>query len=130
LDQNCDTDIKQPADKPFHLTVHKQPSPSKGYIIEVRPKTGSWTPFVAAVPLTDKLRVNLHILPGAPGNLPSGGVLHGAGEGFTDDWAFCFAKNEATPEMSYYLYCTELPSKLLFGANKGEQFTVDWPKTP
>ena len=128
--QNCETDINQPSAEPFHLTVHKQQPTSRGYIIEVRPMAGSWTPFVAAVPLTDKSRVNLHILPGAPGNPPSSGVLQGAGEGFTDDWAFCFAKNEATPEMSYYLYCTELPSRLLFGANKGEQFTVDWPETP
>jgi hypothetical protein len=130
LDRNRDDDVKQPAEEPFHITVHRQPPPSKGYIVEVRPIAGSWTPFVAAVPLTDKLRVNLRILPGAPGSPPSGGVLHGAGEGFTDDWAFCFADNEATPEMSYYLYCTDLPSKLLFGANKGEQFTVEWEATP
>ena len=126
MDQNRD-DVKQPAEEPpFHLTVHRQPQPSKGYIIEVRPRVGCWKPFVAAVPLTDNLKVNLRILPGAPGNPPSGGVLHGAGQGFNDDWAFCFADNEATPETSYYIYCTELPSKLLFGANKGEQFTVEW----
>ena len=130
MDQNRDADIGQPPDEPFHLTVHKQPPPSQGYVIEVCPKTGSWTPFVAAVPLTDKLKVNLHILPGVPGNPPSSAVLCGFGEGFTDDWAFCFAQNEATPEMSYYLYCTELPSKLLFGANQGEQFTVEWSESP
>lgn len=129
MDQNHD-DVKQPAEQPFHLTVHRQPQPSKGYTIEVRPRGGCWKPFVAAVPLTDNLKVNLRILSGAPGNPPSGGVLHGAGQGFNDDWAFCFADNEATPETSYYIYCTELPSKLLFGANKGEQFTVEWDATP
>ena len=125
MDQNCDADIQQPPDEPFHLTVHKQQPPSKGYIIEVRPTKGSWTPFVAAVPLTDKLKVNLHILPGAPGNPPSSGVLCGFGEGATDEWAFYFAQNEATPARGYYLYCTEMPSKLLFGQNKGEQYTVE-----
>jgi len=124
LDRNRD-DIRQQTERPFHLTVHRQP-PSQGYIIEVRPTSESWTPFVAAVPLADNLRVNLRIMHGEPGAPPTSGELKGAGQGFTDDWIFHFAENEATPEKSYYLYCAEMPSRLLFGANKGEQYMVEW----
>jgi hypothetical protein len=130
LDQNRDTTSVRLPSEPYYLTVYEQPPPPKGYIIEVRPREGAWSPFVAAIPLSEKTKINMHILPGPPGDPPSSALLCGFGEGDTDEWAFYFAQNEATPTRGYYLYCTEMPSKLLFGQNKGKQFTVELEKAP
>jgi hypothetical protein len=125
--QHREVNIERPRIAPYHLTVHQQRPPSSGYVIEVRPRAGSWSPFVAAVPISEKDRVNLHIAHGAPGGPPSVAMLFGAGAGATADWAFCFANNEATPTMSYYVFCTELPSKLLFGVHGGVQYVLERP---
>ena len=120
-------DVHRPRVAPYHLTVHQQSPPSSGYVIEVRPRAGSWSPFVAAVPLLEKDRVKPHIMHGAPGCPPTLTMLFGTGEGTNTEWAFCFAQNEATPTMSYYISCSELPSKLLFGADGGVQHVVERP---
>lgn len=127
--ENRDANMQRPRIAPYHLTVHKQPPPSQGYVIEVRPRAGSWSPFIAAIPATEKDRVLPSILHGAPGRPPSGGVLFGTGQGTSSDgqWAFCFAQNEATPTMSYYIACAELPSKFVFGTDSGVQYTVERP---
>jgi hypothetical protein len=125
--ENRAQDLHRPRVAPFDLTVHRQPSPSAGRVIEVRPRAGSWSPFVAAIPLAEKDQVNLCILHGPPGQPPSGGALFNTGEGTFGKWAFCFAQNEATPTMSYYLFCAQLPSKVCFGADGGPQYTVENP---
>jgi hypothetical protein len=117
--------VTRPVIAAYHLTIHKQPSHNAGAVIEVRPRAGTWAPFVAAVPLSEKSRVRLSIMHGPPGRPPSGGVLFNTGEGQNSEWTFCFAQNEATPTMSYYITCLEPPSKLLFGADGGIQYTVE-----
>lgn len=125
--ENRDANLPRPSIAPYHLTVHRPPAPSSGFAIEVRPRAGSWTPFFAAIPLGEKDRVKLHIMHGPSGRIPSGGILVLTGEGTRGDWAFCYAQNEATPTMSYYVFCSELPSKLLFGVDEGVQYTVEMP---
>ena len=41
--------------------------------------------------------------------------------------AFYSAQNEATPTMSYYIFCSELPSKLVFGAEGGVNYVIERP---
>ena len=56
-----------------------------------------------------------------------GGILYDTGEGTSDDgkWFYITAGNEATPTQSYYIFCYELPSKLVFGVeNSKPQYTV------
>lgn len=127
--ENRDVNVQRPSVTPYHLTVHRQAPPSQGYLIEVRPRAGSWSPFVAAVPLLEKDHSRLNITHAASGRPQTIGfsILFGAGEGTNEEWAFCFAQNEATPTMSYYLSCANLPTKLLFGADGGVQYIVESP---
>jgi hypothetical protein len=120
-----DMTLNRPIVPPYHLTVHRQTSGATGLVIEVRPRAGTWSPFVAAISVTEKAKCKLHIMHGPPGRVPTAGALFGAGEGTNGDWTFYFAQNEATPTMSYYIFCSELPTRLLFGADGGVQYTVD-----
>jgi hypothetical protein len=110
---------------PYQITIY-YPSP-EGVVIEVRPRAGSWSPFVAAIPKSEKTLVDLSLLHGATGRVPTGGMLSMLREGENADWAFCSATNEATPTMSYYIFCNQLPTKLLFGRDGGELFQVSFP---
>jgi hypothetical protein len=111
--------------QPFTIDIHKNGS---RYTIEVRPRAGTWSPFIAAIPITEKDRVNPNILHGPRGQIPQGGALFNTGTGTSDDgaWHFLFAQNEATPTQSYFISCNELPSKLVFGVMNGQpQYTVN-----
>lgn len=90
--------------------------------IELRPRAGTWAPFICAVPLREKNTLQPSILIGPKGNVPMGGMLTMAGVGESDDkeWWYMFAGNEATPTMSYFLFCNELPSQIIFGINNGQ----------
>jgi len=127
--ENRDVNIRRTSVAPYHLVVHQRPNPPSRGVIEVRPRAGSWTPFIAAIPLADKDRVKLGIMHGPAGRIPMMGALVGTGAGTNGDWYFHFAQNEATPTMSYYIFCAEDPSKLLFGADGGSQYVVEKPLT-
>jgi hypothetical protein len=127
--QNRNPDIQRPQIEPYHLIVHPPltDAPKNFAVIEVRPRAGSWSPFVAAVPLLEKEQVGLRLMHGAAGRIPMSISLFGNVEGTCDEWTFCSAQNEATPTMSYYLLCMERPSKLLFGVYEGTQYVVENP---
>ncbi|MDQ5986139.1 MAG: hypothetical protein CSYNP_01858 [Syntrophus sp. SKADARSKE-3] len=125
--EDRDVNVQRPQIAPYHLVLHQQSHSPLGIVIEVRPRAGSWSPFIMAIPIGEKDRVKPHIMHGAPGRVPSIGALFGAGEGVKDDWVYCFAQNEATPTMSYYIFCSEVPSKLRFGAEGGAQYIVEKP---
>jgi hypothetical protein len=108
---------------PFDLTMHELPAGSEHrFVIEVRPRAGTWCPFFAAVSIAEQPHVSMHLLHGPRGRVPTGGVLFTAGSTMTDDgqWHVAFAGNEATPTMSYYVFCKVKPSKLGFGVHNGD----------
>lgn len=113
-------DIKHLEVEPYQIRVH---SKSDGkYAIEVRPRAGVWAPFFAAIPESEKEKVNMHILRGPKGNPPMGGVLTNSGEGLDEgskQWWIVFAGDEATTTMSYFCICDALPSQIAFGVNAG-----------
>ena len=118
--------IARQAMEPYALTVH---SVGEGrYAIEVRPRAGTWSPFFAAVPLKDKDVVQPGIMHGPRGSVPTGGFLHGSGETANTDreWWVMYANNEASPTQSYFVFCKDLPSSLLFGqrGDQGPQYSV------
>lgn len=123
--ENRAANINRPRVYPYHLRIHRQSKESRGDVIEVRPRGGSWSPFVVTVPLLEKDRGKPYIMHGAPGRPPTAGALVVLAEGTNADWAFCVAQNEATPTMSYYIFCSELPSKLQFGTDGGVQYVVE-----
>jgi hypothetical protein len=121
--------LARPQLEPFTIQIRRENSAVGNRLaIEVRPRAGMWSPFFAAVPLSEKDRVQPHIMHGPRGQVPHGGALLNASEApsSNDAWWVMFAQNEATPTQSYYIYCDELPSRLAFGINGGRpQFIVD-----
>ena len=115
--------IAKPQVEPYALTIHKlgKQHGDKRYAIEVRPRGGTWAPFLAAIPLNEKDHVSPHLLHGPAKRIPMGGMLVNTGEATSDDarWWLVFAGNEATPTQSYYIFCKKLPSLLIFGVNGG-----------
>lgn len=106
--------ITKPQIEPYSLTVHQL---GEQYAIEVRPRAGTWSPFIVGIPIDEKEDVSLSILHGAAKHIPSGGMLMNCGEGTSNDgrlW-LAFAGNEATPTQSYFIFCKRLPSFLIFG---------------
>lgn len=120
-------DIGRPTIGPYHLRVHQRSSPVDPHVIEVRPRAGTWSPFVVAIPSTEKDTVSLEIYRGAPGSTFFGGGLINRIEAVSDDrqWYFISAGDEATPTQSYYIFCREIPTKLVFGALGGPQYLLE-----
>lgn len=117
----------RPDVQPFYLHVHRLQGRSRPIAIEVRPRAGVWAPFVAGVPLSEKAKSQPSIMIG-PKDVPTYcGALTNHGEGATPDnsmWLM-YAGNQSTPTESYYIWCAELPSRLVFGVHGREpQFTV------
>jgi hypothetical protein len=120
--------LARPQLEPFTIQIHRDNAAIGHRIaIEVRPREGTWSPFFAAVPQSEKARVQPHIMYGSRGQVPQGGELLNTGEApsSNDAWWVMFAENEATPMQSYYIKCDELPSRLAFGVNGGQpQFII------
>ena len=111
--------ITKPQIEPYALTVHKN---GEEYTIEVRPRAGTWSPFLAAIPIHEKEAVSPKLRHGSTNRIPTSGILMNCGEGTSNDgklW-ITFAGNEATPTQSYYIFCKKLPSLLIFGINGGQ----------
>ena len=117
----------RPEVEPFFLRIHRGLKGEKLFAIEVRPRAGVWAPFLAAVPLDEKEEVEPFIMVG-PRDLPTNsGMLVGAGEKESPDctmWMLV-AGNQSTPTESYYIWCKQLPTRIVFGANgRPPQYTV------
>jgi len=113
--------IAAPDLAPYYFRVHQPMADMKQYVIEVRPRAGTWAPFMAAIPLPEKETVKPHVLRGPKGRIPSGGMLQQSGECQSDngEWWVMWAGDEATPTQSYFVFCQELPSVLVFGVHNG-----------
>lgn len=112
-------EIGRPTIAPYALTVHEPQTAGGRYKIEVRPRAGTWVPFVAAVPLAEKDELDPSIHHGPKGGAVIASVmsvpLPGEFESSDGQWWVMRANNQATPTMSYYIQCNKLPSEVLFG---------------
>jgi len=102
--------------EPYAFTVHQS---GEQQVIEVRPRGGTWSPFIAGIPIAEKDTVSPHLGFGAAKRIPGAFILMSCGEGASNDgklWTMT-AGNEATPTQSYYIFCKKLPSLLIFGVN-------------
>jgi TIR domain len=104
---------------PFLLRVHNlvNNDADQNYAIEVRPRAGTWAPFMFMVPVGEKEAVKPDLSHGSAGGFPATSMTGIAGEGTTKDglWHYIKATNQATPTQSYYLLCANLPSEVAFG---------------
>lgn len=115
--------------EPYALTVHRDFKTP--YVLEVRPRIGTWSPFIAGVPLAEKEKLNPRFSHGPRGREPQGVVLFMVREAESGDgeWWLMGARNPATAADSYFIYCDELPSSMVFGVDGGEpQYTVSFDK--
>lgn len=121
--------ISRPTIQPYFIKVYApQVQVNHYWVIELRPRAGTWSPFFAAVPSDEKDDLKPSILCGPSGRLPQAGMMIGPDEVISTDglWWMVFAQNEATPTQSYYVSCNKLPSKLLFGVLNGQpQYLVE-----
>lgn len=120
-----DPSIQRPAIQPYTIDIRRLPLGK--YAIELRPRAGTWAPFFCAVPLNEKEKIKPIILSGPKGIVPSGGLLFMPVNGVSNDgqWWCMSARDEATPTISYFLICDELPSRVLFGVIGGEQYIIE-----
>jgi TIR domain-containing protein len=123
--ENRAPNIPKPLLEPYTVDFRKTVNGKN--VIEIRPRAGTWAPFFCAIPIAEKEKVSPYILRGAKGNIPMAGSLSASGnEESTDkNWWIMFAGDEATPTISYFLFCNDLPSKFYFGVyNSQPQFLV------
>src|SRR4051812_18905000 len=94
--------------RPYAVSVH---AGERGPVIEVRPRAGTWAPFLAAVPIAERDVVRPHIGHGPPGRHSGPSVITGPRECESDDrkWWIVTAIDAATPTHSYFIYCSQLP---------------------
>jgi hypothetical protein len=119
--ENRQPSITKPQVEPYVLNIHPTGGDvgDKQYVIEVRPRAGTWSPFIAGIPLKEKDDVSPHLGHGPAKRIPGAFMLISCGEGESPDhnlWIMS-AGNEATPTQSYYVFCKKLPSTLIFGVN-------------
>lgn len=124
--------IAKPRVEPFALKIHKfeKPGAIHRYVIEVRPRAGTWVPFFAGVPLNEKDDVFPQMVNGPSGLIPTVAMTYHLGEGPSDDgrWYVMVHGNVATPTQSYYIFCKKLPSLLFFGVKDSpSQYQVTFP---
>ncbi len=122
--------IDTPALAPYVIKVH--PLAMGGqyrFAIEVRPRAGVWSPFIAAVPATGPEFFDLHTLIFGAKDAPdpsAAGTLLSVSTGIEGPWSWIWVNGQqASPTLSAYLYCQQLPSKVLFGAASGIQYIAD-----
>lgn len=123
--------IARPQVEPYALKIHKfdKPGAIHRYIIEVRPRAGTWVPFFAGIPLNEKDDVFPQMVNGPSGFIPMTAMTVHLGEGPSDDgrWWVIVHGNVATPTQSYYIFCKKLPSLFIFGPKGGPQYKVTFP---
>jgi len=122
--------IDPPQVEPIFHKIYPPTIPGSPYKIEVRPRAGSWFPFVAGVPIDEKDKVKMLITYSAAGKLPSGSSIMFGSSSPSEDGKFWLeiANHEATPTMSFYVQCEQLPSQLLFGTLGGPVYILTFGK--
>ena len=124
--------IPIPVIKPYVLTAHPAPPPFK-FLFEVRPRAGTWNPFVAAIPPTERDRVGMQVRNGPRNSVPPTDGLHISGGTLISvdgQWFLERGYTEATPTNCYYLFFSEMPSRFGFGQLGPLGQMYFWPGWP
>lgn len=110
---------------PFYCKVHNisDKNDSHNYAIEMRPRAGIWGPFIVAFPFDEKDAMKPDLWRGTANKIPPKSGFKYIATGKSQDGQFALIKDErqATPTLSFYLFCKQLPSKICFGENGNEK---------
>lgn len=122
-------EIQRPLLDPFFIKTYHIPGAHYPFVIEVRPRAGVWSPFIAAVLSVEggwegDERVLVLGAKAAP-DPNAGSALFNVGTGTNGEWSFIQIGNpQPSPTLSAYINCKVLPRKLLFGA-PGMQYIAE-----
>lgn len=114
---------------PYELTVHDGKGAGCKFVVEVRPRAGTWGPAMMGIPAAEVERTRYMVpvcVSIAPkGTIPAAGMKD-ADVGPTEDGSFAVAwlRGESTPTKSLYGFFSELPSAVVFGQSGGPLYTV------
>ncbi|MDP2872600.1 MAG: hypothetical protein Q8P31_08700 [Bacillota bacterium] len=122
-------EIPPPGLAPYALAIHQWGRDrASQQAIEIRPRAGSWGPFVAAIPAaeTDQVQPQLRYGPRGQAAVGVAAVDPGAAGGEQNgEWYEMRAAAPADRYNSYFLHHAHAPSVLRFGAEGGyTQYTV------
>ncbi len=116
---------RQPLE-PYFIKVHELPPGCEKFAIEVRPRAGTWNPFTVAIKAAEQSVCRISTVVRAPNSPIGNSVVMGLMDVVDESQGryFRVIGHEATPTNSGYIYCSKLPSELMFGANGGMMHTV------
>jgi hypothetical protein len=116
-------DISHSQVQPYEVKLHRD---GDQWFIEMRPRAGTWSPFFAAIPATEAAEVEPDLSTAPQGRPIRGGALFSWHQGPSQDgrWLIIGAANEATPTLSYFLHCRNIPSRIAFGIRGGASYEV------
>jgi hypothetical protein len=105
---------------PFVVKIYCGYSGERPNVIEVRPRAGTWAPFLSAIPETERSWVKPYLVWGPKDNPIQSAVLNNYRTELKrngESWVMV-ADNPASPTHSYYFWCSKFPSEFLFGVNR------------
>jgi hypothetical protein len=108
--------------KACEVLLHQYPvGITRNFVIQMRPLKVRWTPFFVGIPHEEKDQINPMLMHGPAGMIPALGMTFRYGKSVSDDgkWLTLYAPNAATPTLSYYLFCDQVPSRIVFGVHNG-----------
>ena len=117
----------EPGEQPFDWRlVQADFGNGARYVLEVRPTSGEWKPFLLGVPKADRPKV-IAVMPGVPGHPPESAIVGNPVSGEAQESSFfCWQlENAATQDQSYFAYLKDLPGVVVFGqAGAGPQYQL------
>jgi hypothetical protein len=119
--------IARPELGPYAINLYRS---SSRHFIKIRPRAGTVSRFFVAVPSDEKDALDPSVHPALSGEIPTTSIVD-TPRSFDQEcegvvWWVMTARNQATPAVSYFLQCKEIPSRLLFGQFGGQVYV--WPK--
>jgi len=108
--------------KPYVVKIHRpERDGDRPFVVEMRPRAGTWSPPVVCVPLSEKDSLRPVVSYG-PANRYPRPIMISSSAGVTADGRFwCVGlATEATPTWSCYLASDAVPSRIIFGVDGGQ----------
>lgn len=114
----------------YYYKYHSNHNYKDNFVIEVRPKQGSWYPFVVGIPISEKEKVGLNLIYGPANKPPRFHQTHTIKTKSDDkNYHVIVSEQQADINHSFYILFKEKPSVLVFGPqHKTTKYKLDLSK--